>query len=86
MDDVLQYENIFTPNNDGYNDYFEIKNIEKYPDNKLTIYDRWGIVVFSAYHYRNTWNAEGVPDGVYYFIFDSGIGNKPVEGTVTIIR
>jgi len=86
IDDVLQFENIFTPNNDGFNDVFEIKNVEKYPENKLTIFNRWGDKVFDAYHYRNTWNAEGVSDGVYYYIFDSGIGNKPVEGTVTIIR
>jgi large repetitive protein len=86
IDDVLQFENIFTPNNDGFNDVFEIKNVEKYPDNKLTIFNRWGDKVFDAYHYRNTWNAEGVSDGVYYYIFDSGIGDKPVEGTVTILR
>jgi gliding motility-associated-like protein len=86
IDDVLEYSNIFTPNNDGINEVFEIKNIEKYPENTLVIFDRWGVKVFEAAHYRNTWNAEGIPDGVYYFIFNSGIGSKSVEGTVTIMR
>jgi len=86
IDDILQFENIFTPNGDGYNDVFEIRNVEKYPDNKLTVYDRWGVIVFDSYHYRNTWNADNIPDGVYYFIFDAGIGDKTIEGTVTIIR
>ncbi|HOY33036.1 MAG TPA: gliding motility-associated C-terminal domain-containing protein [Bacteroidales bacterium] len=87
INDILRFENVFTPNNDGYNDVFEIENVEKYPENKLTIYNRWGIKVFDTYQYRNTWNAEGVPDGVYYFIFNPGIiGSKPVEGTITIMR
>jgi len=86
IDDVLQYENVFTPNNDGHNDIFEIRNVEKYTANKLTIFNRWGNKVFEASPYRNTWNAEGVPDGVYYYIFDAGDGSKTVEGTVTIVR
>ena len=86
IDDVLQFSNVFTPNKDGVNDYFEIKNVEKYPENTLMIYDRWGVKVFETNHYRNNWAAEGIPDGVYYFVFNSGIGQKSVEGSVTIIR
>jgi gliding motility-associated-like protein len=86
IDDVLQFANVFTPNKDGVNDIFEIKNVEKYPNNKLVVFDRWGVKVYDVNNYRNTWNAEGLPEGVYYFIFDSGIGQKTVEGTVTIIR
>jgi gliding motility-associated-like protein len=86
IDDILQIPNFFSPNNDGFNDFFEIKNIEKYPDNKLIIYNRWGSKIFEQYHYRNTWNAEGYSDGTYYFIFDSGKGDGTVEGTITILR
>jgi gliding motility-associated-like protein len=87
IDDILQFPNVFTPNNDGVNDYFYIKNIEKYPENRLLIYNRWGIKVFEQYHYRNTWDGYGLSDGVYYYVFDSGKpGDKPVEGMVTIIR
>ncbi|MEI6765724.1 MAG: PKD domain-containing protein [Bacteroidota bacterium] len=86
IDDILTYPNIFTPNGDGSNDNFVIKNVEKYPENTLVIFNRWGAKVFEQYHYRNTWNAEGIADGVYYFIFDSGISEKTIEGTVTIMR
>lgn len=87
IDDILHYPNVFTPNNDGHNDFFEIVNIEKYPENKLVVFNRWGTKVFEQYHYRNTWNGEGLSDGVYYFIFDSGKeGDKPLEGTITIVR
>jgi gliding motility-associated-like protein len=86
IDDILQFPNIFTPNNDGFNDFYEIKNVEKYPDNSLVIFNRWGAKVFEQYHYRNTWRGDGISDGVYYYIFDSGNGDKPVEGTLTILR
>jgi gliding motility-associated-like protein len=87
IDDILQFPNFFSPNNDGHNDFFEIKNIEKYPENRLVIYNRWGSVVFETNHYRNTWNGEGLDDGVYYFVFESGKeGDKPLNGTITIAR
>ncbi len=87
IDDILEIPNIFTPNNDGVNDLYEIKNIEKYPNNKLVIFNRWGVKVFEQHHYRNTWNGEGLADGTYYFIFESGKeGDEVVEGTITILR
>ena len=33
---------VFTPNGDGENDKWEIKNIEKYPSARITLYDRMG--------------------------------------------
>jgi gliding motility-associated-like protein len=87
IDDRLKYENVFTPNGDGYNDYFEVKNCEKYPENKLIVFDRWGVKIFEKYHYRNDWNADGISDGTYYFIFDPmKTGFNPVHGSVTILR
>lgn len=87
IDDILHLSNVITPNNDGFNDYLEIVNIEKYPNNRLVIYNRWGTVVYEQYHYRNTWKAEGIADGVYYFLFESGKeGDAPIQGTLTIMR
>jgi gliding motility-associated-like protein len=87
IDDRLKYENVFTPNNDGVNDYFVIKNCEKYPENKLIVFNRWGVKLFEKYHYRNDWDAYGVADGTYFFIFDPGkTGLNPVQGSVTILR
>jgi gliding motility-associated-like protein len=87
IDDILNIPNVFTPNNDGANDFFVIENAEKYPENKLVIFNRWGVKVFEQYHYRNTWNGNGLSDGVYYYVFDSGKEvYKPTEGTITILR
>ncbi len=38
----LQVYNVFSPNGDGINDYFEIENSERFPDMVVEVYSRWG--------------------------------------------
>lgn len=45
--------NAVTPNNDNVNDFFEIDCLENYPDNTVTIFNRWGVKVFETSHYGN---------------------------------
>ncbi len=64
----------FSPNNDGINDVFTIKNIESYPENTVLIYNRWGNRIFNKTNYTNDegWNGtfeDGLsPDGVYFYV------------------
>lgn len=85
----LFFYSAFTPNNDGDNDVFYIGNVEKFPDNVLKIYNRYGKVVFTANGYDNSWNGtyldSPVPTGTYFYTFDDGISQK-YHGTVTIMR
>jgi gliding motility-associated-like protein len=76
--------NVFSPNGDGSNDLFVIENGE-FTRNRLEIYNRWGQIVYEAKDYRNSWRANDVPDGTYYYVFtlDSG---KDYSGHVTILR
>ena len=70
--DSLTFPNIITPNGDHFNDNFVIKGLEKgaYPVNNLVIYNRWGKKVYEATNYQNgAFDGEGLPDGVYYYIF-----------------
>ncbi len=46
--DDLVFYSAFTPNGDGDNDFFYIGNIQKYPDNILKIYNRYGQVIFAS--------------------------------------
>ncbi|MFC5683901.1 T9SS type B sorting domain-containing protein [Flavobacterium sp. MAHUQ-51] len=39
---IIDYPKFFTPNNDGFNDYWQIKGINKYPYSKILIFDRYG--------------------------------------------
>ncbi len=87
--DKLFFYSAFTPNNDGDNDTFYIGNIEKYPDNNLKIYNRYGKQIYSATNYDNSWGGTYlgnlVPTGTYFYIFNDG-KDQLYKGTVTILR
>jgi gliding motility-associated-like protein len=73
---------IFTPNGDGKNDGFVIKNIENYPNNKLKIFNRWGNKVYEKDGYLNEFEGfantgdqvgkSKLPSGTYYVILEYG--------------
>ena len=52
-DGILVHQGI-SPNGDGINDFLQIKNISQYPDNKLTIMNRNGQLVYEATGYDNS--------------------------------
>ena len=55
---------IVTPDGDGVNDYFEIDNIESFPNNTVQIFNRWGVVVYETKGYDNRINVfRGVSNG-----------------------
>jgi gliding motility-associated-like protein len=66
---VPGFPSSFSPNGDGLNDYLYVKNIEYFPDNTLIIMDRRGKKVFEKKEYRGDWNAQGVTDGTYFYVF-----------------
>jgi gliding motility-associated-like protein len=88
----LQAYNVFSPNGDGINEYFEIRNAERYPEMLVEIYSRWGDLIFSTVGYGsgNEWDgtARGkeAPLGTYYYIIVPYQGARPISGNVTIIR
>jgi gliding motility-associated-like protein len=69
-----QVPNIFTPNGDGDNDTFYISGLDGFRGSTITIFDRWGIEVFSQQDYRNDWSGKENADGVYYYIFERADG------------
>jgi gliding motility-associated-like protein len=76
IDDII-VPNIFTPNQDGMNEYFEIKNLSS--ETALVVLDRWGNVVFESTDYQNNWTGKSMDgselaDGVYFYRV------KPVQG------
>jgi gliding motility-associated-like protein len=71
-DSALFIPNLVTPNGDRKNDQLEIKNLLFYPDNQLTIFDRWGKKVFEARPYRQDWPNQRLSKGLYFFSFSAG--------------
>lgn len=57
--------NVITPNGDGFNDKFIIE--ELWDSHKISIYNRWGHLVYESNDYQNEWDAEGLKDGSYYY-------------------
>ncbi|WP_192821109.1 gliding motility-associated C-terminal domain-containing protein [Rufibacter sp. LB8] len=82
--------NTFSPNNDGINDVWVIKNIESFPNATVEIFNRWGSQVFNSKGYAKPWdgthNGKPLPIDTYYYIIRLD-GNKNLyKGSVTIIR
>jgi gliding motility-associated-like protein len=78
--------NIFTPNDDGANDEFYIRNLPQEADVvKLMVTSRWGKEVYNTNNYRNNWKGDGVADGVYFYKLQIGSAN-PITGWVEILR
>ena len=87
--------NVFSPNEDGVNDYFEIPDVElNYcfdTDFSIKIFTRWGKKVFEDDKVNFKWdgkmkNSEPCSDGVYFYNIESPLPVAPKKGTISIIR
>ncbi|GLR19249.1 hypothetical protein GCM10007940_38650 [Portibacter lacus] len=90
--------NVFSPNEDGYNDFFDIH----LPENlivesfSIQIFDRWGNRVFSSLNINDSWdgklNTETLSAGVYIYFIDldyideNGPGSEFISGDIGIVR
>ena len=85
----------FSPNGDGHNDFFIIKNIQEFPINKLFIFNRWGESVYTSEPYNNDWDGtlgkenplfgDTVPEGLYFYRFEFYSGDFPDQASGKII-
>lgn len=111
----LKIPNVFTPNGDGYNDYFiisldggsdmphgdgkgfrdeglEYEGYEPlssyYESTELTIFNRWGRIVYHSNDYQNDWDGGGLSDGTYFYVLKChGLKNDATfQGSVMIIK
>lgn len=83
----------FSPNNDAVNDLFQIQNIEKYPGNRVEVYNRWGSLVYEADDYGiaeplwdGTVDGKDLPMATYYYVVTWDSGNGQQAGPLTIIK
>lgn len=83
--------NVFSPNNDGINDVWEIRNIQNYSNAEQFIYNRWGQLVFynkgGTQLWDGTYKGDKAPAGNYsYLIVDSSEADFSYRGTLLLIR
>ena len=82
--------NIFSPNNDGINDTWEIPLLSFYPHCSVDVYDRSGQIVYHSIGYSKPWdgkiNGKTLPIATYYYLIISNNSHAPISGSITIIQ
>lgn len=73
----LMISEAFTPNGDGVNDVWYLRNADRYPQMEIRVYNRWGAEVFSTTNgYNNNWNgsyndqSDPLPSSSYFYQID----------------
>jgi gliding motility-associated-like protein len=89
---LIYPNNVLTPNGDGYNDTWKIKNIEFYPKNNIKVYNANGILVYTEEGYKGTWNGtkmDGIvklTTGTYYYVININEGEAIIKGFITLLN
>jgi len=88
---ILDYPKFFTPNGDGTNDFWRIKNLNKrnLQNSTIDIFDRYGKFVFQINSRNQVWdgnfNGYALPSSDYWFVIQLTDG-KIVKGHFTLKR
>ncbi|GAB3922577.1 MBG domain-containing protein [Mucilaginibacter myungsuensis] len=86
----LVIPNTITPNGDGINDTWVIGNMFAYPKATINVYNRLGHPVFTSIGYTTPWDGkykgQNLNAGVYYYVIQTGLADKPLSGSITLIR
>ncbi|WP_298371335.1 gliding motility-associated C-terminal domain-containing protein, partial [uncultured Lutibacter sp.] len=92
----LEISKVVTPNEDGFNDQFELLGLEGCGFSyDVQIFNRWGKMVYQSNNYQNNWrgyantggstigSSASLPTGTYYYIVNVlSSGFKPITGYI----
>jgi gliding motility-associated-like protein len=88
--------NVFTPNNDGKNDFFQVNAtniIDCFDSFEIKVYNRWGEFLFESKEFHFKWDGtnkkgKAMPDGVYFYIIEGSFKNENFKynGNIQILR
>lgn len=88
---TIRAVNMITPNGDGRNDVLYFPNIEKYGQNSLKVFNRWGNTVYQKVNYQQdeerfdgTYKGQPLPPGTYYYLLAFRTGE--IKQKLTILR
>ena len=70
---AINYPHFFTPNSDGFNDYWNIKGLENQPLAEIFIFDRYGKLITlikpsSLIGWNGKYNGSDLPSTDYWFV------------------
>jgi gliding motility-associated-like protein len=90
-ENCIEVPEIITPNGDGYNDTWKIRNIDMFPNAEISVFNRWGKKVFESRNilaapWDGTFKGKPLPVDSYHYILDLKKGSKPRSGVISIIK
>lgn len=80
----LVIPNVFTPNNDGFNDTWEIQNIPPNTFYRLEVVNRWGKIIFKSDDSSKSWNGSNIPSGTYFYRLT--IGDEVYRNWIKVLK
>jgi len=85
--------NTFTPNGDGINDTWRIRQIERFENCQIEVFDRWGQSIYKSIGYAQPWDGtykgRYIPTGPYYYVIELNsldVTIPPIMGVVSIVH
>lgn len=80
----------FTPNNDGFNDVWEISEMKKFPNSTAYLYDRHGKLIASLSSMKNSWNGKfnesTMPSDDYWYVLKLDDSKPETRGHFSLKR
>ena len=95
---LYKLPNVFTPNNDAFNNLYIPFPYQYVQSIDLKVYNRWGVMVFETKDPAINWDGKDInskkecSDGVYFYVclvFEErlkGLSSRTLQGTITTIR
>lgn len=87
---VISVPTFFTPNNDSYNDLWQIKGMSFYPKARVAIFDRFGKLLKQLNQQNNSWDgtleSKKLPASDYWYLLTIPEINKEIKGHFSLIR
>jgi gliding motility-associated-like protein len=90
--DIKIYNSV-TPNDDNVNDVWFIDNINRFPKNHVSIFNRWGQLVYETNGYDNVTNfwppknaSNKIFSSTYFYVLDLNNGTAKIKGWIELIR
>ena len=88
--DCLFIPNTFSPNNDGTNDLWNIRNSKLYPEIEVTVFNKWGELVFGSTGYGAAWDGtyqgRALESSTYYYVVNLHNGDPVYKGFLVIVK
>ena len=82
--------NAFSPNGDGINDKWILKNIETYPEADISVFNRYGQLLYKAkgtgQPWDGTFNGRYLPVAAYYYVIDLKNNFPKLSGWIMLLK